>query len=923
MTDGVVLSGQQNFASIIEQLESLTESDGEYFSHQTALYLLGLQPEPPATLTIVADRRRRNRVIGGFELVFVFHGTEENSFTQNIAFLGKHLRVSTIEKTLVDLTKDCSYAPPVAEVARLFCSVSYNLRTLLSIARQTSDSVLKRVSLYLAWSGRAVYSELPLKLFKRTPVKLDPAEEENLIWNGLFNCRLPAALLLQPPALPPDDVDRETRLWMELRHLPEFCEKQAASGMIFIRQSPEPRIKAIIENYFIEIFRNLSSEKLEWLLNNGLNAIERPDFPPLIPRMLVSFITGRSDVLGLRMPEITEWVRNSLNSNDLGRAEAAIYFGALAGLDDEVIRRFEELSQQLFYGGRFAIINFFAGHYLSRGIKLSHTAYIDISKTYSAQERFEESLNLLEEAKLQYEDSHDSSLGHIFYAASLVLKRLNRDDEALAELFLARETFVLLNDFEWLARTENSLGNIYFSRGHPQSARLHYHSGLHLARRHGLKTLLPSFLANIGLVEFDTGNFARARLQLSQAYGLYKSQGNIWNASVTGMGLGKLFLKLGHFFKAMKIFREVLVMREEKKNLSGIYEIYSLLSWICEILGKTAAAKTWIDNAEMLKQQNRLELRACHVGQTLLAMSHIYNMRLSDAETLYRRMLAEAVNRDAPGIQIGDLQYGLASVLLFQGREIEGREMLLAARKNIGADSERIQFVQLNIITALYFPGAVNKLDLGQQLQKFQNSGCYDPFWAHIAGRLKSQGSTEATEYLKFHISRTPPGMMKHLFSQFKGLKNLVNELLPGNSRAGEFFTLLSRDNTRTMHYEEYLAWQKNLPAGTLVFDAPAGQLFYSGNRAALKAGSIPHSVLLQLFMAQPHPVEIDTMYRSAWGTNFDPEFDTGAFKSTVQRLKKLLQSLAPSTRITTGKTRNGGRGVKLSLAVPWKVIFK
>ncbi|HQB84117.1 MAG TPA: hypothetical protein PLR50_11515, partial [Candidatus Rifleibacterium sp.] len=79
------MSGQQNFAAIIDQLDGLTEGDGEYFSHQTALYLLGLQPEPPATLTIVADRRRRNRAIGKFELVFVFHGTEENSFTQNIA----------------------------------------------------------------------------------------------------------------------------------------------------------------------------------------------------------------------------------------------------------------------------------------------------------------------------------------------------------------------------------------------------------------------------------------------------------------------------------------------------------------------------------------------------------------------------------------------------------------------------------------------------------------------------------------------------------------------------------------------------------------------------------------------------------------------------------------------------------------------
>ena len=160
-----------------------------------------------------------------------------------------------------------------------------------------------------------------------------------------------------------------------------------------------------------------------------------------------------------------------------------------------------------------------------------------------------------------------------------------------------------------------------------------------------MKTLLPSFLANIGLVEFDTGNFARARLQLSQAYSLYKAQGNIWNASVTGMGLGKLFLKLGHFFKAMKIFREVLVMREEKKNLSGIYEIYSLLAWICEILGKTAAAKTDRQCRNAQTTEPSRTTRLSRRSDTARHVAH-HNMRLNDAEILYRRML-RAINRDA------------------------------------------------------------------------------------------------------------------------------------------------------------------------------------------------------------------------------------------------------------------------------------
>lgn len=917
------MSQRQKLAAVIEQLDGLTADDSEYFSHQTALFLLGICPEPPATLTIVARRRRRNRKIGDFNLVFVYHGKEEAAFFQSVIFMEKRLRVSTLEKTLCDLVKDCSYAPPFSEMARLFAQTSYNSKQLLNIARNTSDTVLKRVSLYLAWSGRVVYSAIPFKSFKRTPVKLDPREESNLIWNGLFNCRLPASLLLQPPALPPEDVDPETRLWMELRNLSEFCEKQAAAGMIFIRESPEPRIKAIIENYFIEIFRNLSFEKLEWLMINSVSNAEKADFPPLVPRMLVSFITGRSDVLQTRFSEIRDWVVANLYSTDLSRAEGAIYFGALCGLDEEVIKRFEELSQQLFYSGRFSIIVFFAGHYLNRGIRLAHTAYIDISKTFSAQEKFEEALSLLEEAKCQYEDTDGTALGHIFYAASLVLKRLNRDDEALTELFLAREAFIQQNDYEWLARTENSLGNLYFSRGHPSPARLHYHAGLHLARKNGLKLLLPSFLANLGLVEFDTGNLARAKTALSRAFSLYKSQNNQWNASVTGMGLGKLFLKMGYFFKAIKIFREVLVMREEKKNFSGIYEIYSLLAWICELLGKTAAARTWLSNAEQLRRSCRLEPRACHVGDSLRAMSDVYNLRYLEAEVHYRRMLDEALQQEAAVVKTVDLQYGLASVMAFQGRENEAFEYFLQAKKNIGAIDARIQAMQLNLFIGLYFPGRINDLALAQQLAKFLATGCYDPFWAHMAARLFDSGSPEALQYLSFHIDRTPPTMLRQLLKKFVGLDKIIKKLHPRKSRAAEFFTQISRDSTRTLHDDEYLIWQAHKPDGWLIFDAPAGLLYYSGNQTALKSGSIPHSLLLQLFMAQPHPIAVETLYKAVWDANYDPEFDGGAFKSTVQRLKRLIQSLVPSTKIYFARTQSGKRLLKLVVPVPWMLVFK
>lgn len=912
-----------SFAVILEQLGSLISNEGEYFSHQTALFLLGLAPEPPKTLTIVSDHRRRNRTINGFELVFVYHGKTTASYIQTILFRGYRLQVSTIEKTLIDLTKDTVYAPPTGEMASLFCRVSYSNRLLLSIARQTSDSVIKRVSLYLAWSGRAAYHELPFKVFKRTPIKLDPRETERLTWNGLFFTRFPLALLQQPPAAPPNDVENSTRLWMELRSLPELCEKQLQANMVFIRETPEPRINAIIENYFIEIFRNLDGDKLNWLLANTLNAREDLEVPPLVPRLLLGFIANRTDVLNLRADEISDWVSRNLTSSDLELAAAAIYFGTLIGLEEEIVERFTCLSSRFFYAGKFSLITFFAENFLNRNLTFAHNVYLDISKTFSAQERYDDALQLLEEAKTKYEDQPGSQLGHLFYASALVLKRLGRVDEAMSELFLARESFVIDNDNESLARAENALGNIYFSRGKPQSARAHYLAGLHRARQSGNEQLLASFLANIGLVEYDLGNFNKARAQLSRAYNLNRQQDNLWNASVTGMGLGKIFMKLGQFFKAIKIFREVLTIREKKQNLSGMYEIFSLLAWICEILGKQAAAETYWHQAAALLSSASLEARACYVGESLKAMSHVFNMRLSEAEKHYQQMICRAISKNASPVQIGDLHFGLAASQIFQDHSSEGLESLRTSQHYLGSGHSRAQRLQIDLLAALYFPNQFRELKLEELIQQYIVSGSFDPFWGHIAAKLQSCGKASGLDYIRYHIGKTPPSMLKHLMTRIPGLKDIIEQQQTENSRAGEFFTLMASDETATLHYDEYINWQKNYPSDHLIFDAPAGLLIYGGSRLRIKVGSIPHNLLLQLFIAQPHSVEVEALYRSAWGSIFDPEYDQGAFKTTVQRLKQLLKSICPSVRIVRRKSRQSIRAVKLSIAVPWILIFK
>jgi hypothetical protein len=155
------------------------------------------------------------------------------------------------------------------------------------------------------------------------------------------------------------------------------------------------------------------------------------------------------------------------------------------------------------------------------------------------------------------------------------------------------------------------------------------------------------------------------------------------------------------------------------------------------------------------------------------------------------------------------------------------------------------------------------------------------------------------------------------------GLKDIIKIIQNKANRASQFVTLITPDETRTIHQDDYLKWRKKLPEDKLIFDGPAGTLIYNESKAIIKPGTIPHSILQQLFMAIPHPVEIESLYRSAWGMEFDPEFDFGAVKSSLQRLKSKLKRVVTAATLKRQKSAKGFKAVRLSVSVPWILVFR
>jgi hypothetical protein len=80
---------------------------------------------------------------------------------------------------------------------------------------------------------------------------------------------------------------------------------------------------------------------------------------------------------------------------------------------------------------------------------------------------------------------------------------------------------------------------------------------------------------------------------------------------------------------------------------------------------------------------------------------------------------------------------------------------------------------------------------------------------------------------------------------------------------------------------------------------------------------------LQQLFLAHPHPIEIESLYKSVWGMEFDPEYDFGAVKSSLQRLKMNLKKVATTATLQRKRNQKGIKAVRLSVSVPWLLVFR
>ncbi|MBF0410543.1 MAG: winged helix-turn-helix domain-containing protein [Candidatus Riflebacteria bacterium] len=231
--------------------------EGEYISHLGSLFFGGYIDYAPKRISVLSTRRRRKRIIAGYDVVFQSSNTCNKADRVKITSEKYSILIASPETSFVDMLADLNYAPDLPTLAHFAASLPISASRVLELAASASDSVLKRASYLLALCGRITYSRIPFSQFSISPSYLDSRISGNgdSCWDKRFRLFVPESILSWK--IPSNSKNRSSawEKWLYKMNSSGVKEFQRKTGLIFLRE--DPFSEKVLDNIVFS-FSNLS-----------------------------------------------------------------------------------------------------------------------------------------------------------------------------------------------------------------------------------------------------------------------------------------------------------------------------------------------------------------------------------------------------------------------------------------------------------------------------------------------------------------------------------------------------------------------------------------------------------------------------------------------------------------------------------------
>ncbi len=206
-------------------------------------------------------------------------------------------------------------------------------------------------------------------------------------------------------------------------------------------------------------------------------------------------------------------------------------------------------------------------------------AYLNLSKVYLQQKKYEDSMATLEYA-LEYKKSTNEPIGHgmaLYYMGEI--KKASDDHNASIKFYdHSRDVLKNVKDRSYLIYPLNGIANVHLRRGNLKKASKYLKECMKICKETNDVGKEVKILLDIGLLEIHKGNYKKALNNLLKSLKVAEMTEQKENTAYSLLHIGITHYKLKQYKENIEYFRRALKLMNEINMKDSLDHIYSYLT---------------------------------------------------------------------------------------------------------------------------------------------------------------------------------------------------------------------------------------------------------------------------------------------------------------------------------------------------------
>lgn len=881
--------------AVAEKLAQILDGSNDYLSFEMAIFLHGLAPAMPRIIRIVTNGRRRNRDIGDHRLEFVYHKSNRPARTTTLQHNGVSLQTATLCQALVDALADMHLQPPGQAIATWFWSLPFDVFELVKLAEETSVAAHKRALFWCLWSGRTGVQRIVPTTISRTPVYIFPDEKTGQLWEGILQVFYPAWLHDFDPG------DRENSFfgkvsdpsWRELMEYRPFIDFMKAEQWLPFNGDQRKQAKEKLQRFLADELERQLNHDPGPCLRRFFN-FSQGDAEKAIPEYFMLWLRQKNDFPTCRPEALKNWCLASLKTGNESDLNAAFHLAPLIGLTREAMAVLAGITPKVFALGFSNCIIDLCCKAEKEGIPLPFQVRILLARIHARNSCFDASEKELQAAR-KIPDLSEKELLDLEFASGVVLRQAGKIDKAIDRFRQALNKASATEQTARVAAIESAIGNAYLVTGNLEAARIAYLNAFRLCRGSAVSQQTANLRTNLGLVEFKSGNLAKADRFFQQAAEDQRLIGNLQGQCVALLTLAKTRLATGKVSAARNLLLKVDKMSQDFQAAN--LECRAILDLCNDLLGRPAAYNpTAPDDCST---QKNLGTASIYLIRYFNAIRLLFRCRFADAAQELELLEEFGQQHQMPADEIAFVIFYRALALYMQNSGA-AYQVLKKSLQILALKPEHPFNLLCVIFAAGAFPVQIGSINAEAGCRKILQAGYFEPLWPLMASAIKNLPGRQSRKLLDEMSAKSPAALLKNFISLLPAFKKFLAK--PSASKADQRFLLLSNPGEETISFERYQSWLNEAPSMVFRFDTCTGRLSYGQNSTILKSTNAGFRILSQLLSSYPQKVPTAVLFERVWGSRFDNETDRPAVKTSLSRLRSVLRKVCSNTRIVKTK---------------------